>query len=566
MKSIRFVSLLLIAAAVLSAGEVTFKKRCLDDLVAQVPEVLASQDAKTGRFGTGIWIVTDQNVMLALAVAWSSKSPGNPYYRDAKVLHAIMAAGDALIDDADSNGMWMFRKKDGSTWGMIYMPWIYSRWIRAFGIVREAMPAARRARWEKALRLGYSGIARQLRGARLVNIPAHHAMGLYIAGELFGESEWKKQASEFLHRVIADQHPEGYWSEHAGPVVLYNTVYCDALGAYYAVSGDEVALGALRKAATFHAHFTYPDGTLVETIDERNPHMDDVRPPNPGFTYSDEGRTYTARLLRFHRKRLPPDAAALLVLHGKEGLGLASDPLDGDFEFVLGKGEAAVRRKGAWFLAASALTAPQSKVRWIQDRQNFFSVYHDRAGVIFGGGNTKLQPRWSTYTIGDVNLLAHKAGDEDPNFVPPAGLIHIPKAARLLDNKRFGVELDYGSARGTAMIETKGADRMMITYSGDKSMTAHLQMLPRMGKELTTASGKRQVLDATPIRWTAAEAGAWIELAGVRVSVPNNAIILWPVLPHDPYKKDGRAEPEQGHIVVDLPLVKGEARVAVEVR
>jgi len=38
------------------------------------------------------------------------------------------------------------------------------------------------------------------------------------------------------------------------------------------------------------------------------------------------------------------------------------------------------------------------------------------------------------------------------------------------------------------------------------------------------------------------------------------------VPPHDPYKKDGRAEPEQGHIVVDLPLVKGEARVAVEVR
>ncbi len=565
MRTFRFALLLLAAVGALQAADVTFKKRCLDDLVAQVPEVLASQDARTGRFGTGIWIVTDQNVMLALAVAWSSKSADNPYYRDAKVLDAIMAAGDALIDDADARGMWMFRKKDGSTWGMIYMPWIYSRWIRTFGIVRDAMPPARRARWEKALRLGYSGIARELHGARLVNIPAHHAMGLYVAGQLFGEPEWKKQASEFLHRIVAEQHPEGYWSEHAGPVVFYNTVYCDALGAYYSASGDEAVLGALRKAATFHAHFTYPDGTLVETIDERNPHIDEVRPPNSGFTYSDEGRTYTARLLRLHRKRLAPDAAALLVLHGKEGPGLAGDPLDSDFDFVMGKGDAAVRRAGAWFLVASALTAPQSKVRWIQDRQNFFSVYHDRAGVIIGGGNTKMQPRWSTFTAGDVNLLRHKAGDENPNFVAPAGLVHIPKAARLLNGKRFGLELDYGSARGTAMIETKGANRMVIVYSGDKTLTAHLQMLPRMGKELVTATGKRQVLDATPIRWTSADAGAWIELAGVRVSIPKDATILWPVLPHDPYKKDGRAEPGQGHIVVDLPLSSGEARVTVEI-
>jgi hypothetical protein len=138
-----------------------------------------------------------------------------------------MTGGDALIDDADAEGKWVFRKKDGSTWGKIYMPWTYSRWIRAYAVVRDAMPPARRARWEKALRLGYAGISRELRKARLVNIPAHHAMGLYFAGRLLNEPAWSKQAAEFLHRVVAQQHADGYWSEHVGPVVLYNTVYCE---------------------------------------------------------------------------------------------------------------------------------------------------------------------------------------------------------------------------------------------------------------------------------------------------------------------------------------------------
>jgi hypothetical protein len=46
-----------LAAAAFSAP-VQFKVRCLRDLVSQVPKILASQDRKTGRFGTGIWATT----------------------------------------------------------------------------------------------------------------------------------------------------------------------------------------------------------------------------------------------------------------------------------------------------------------------------------------------------------------------------------------------------------------------------------------------------------------------------------------------------------------------------
>jgi hypothetical protein len=114
-------------------------------LAESVSPILDSQDKKTGRFGTKPWICRDQDVLFPLAVAWATEHADNPWYHDGKLLDAIMVGGDALVDAQDNRGLWTFRKKDGSTWGQIAMPWTYSRWVRAFALIREAMPAARRA-------------------------------------------------------------------------------------------------------------------------------------------------------------------------------------------------------------------------------------------------------------------------------------------------------------------------------------------------------------------------------------------------------------------------------------
>jgi hypothetical protein len=545
--------LLLTASALMRAETVHFRQRSLDDLVAAVPAILRSQDLKTGRFGTGIWIVTDQNLMLPLAAAWSYQSDRNPNYHSQKVLDAIMAAGDALIDDQDANGQWEFRKKDGSKSGKIFMPWTYSRWVRAFGMIRDAMPRGRRERWEKALRLGYTGIAKEVEKARVQNIPAHHAMGLYFAGQVFDEPAWRKLAAEYLHKVAAAQHSDGYWSENKGPVVLYGFVYVDALGTYYAVSHDESVLPVLRKSGTFHSYFTYPDGSDVETVDDRNPYHPGVRMPNVGFSFSPEGRAYLARQIALHRGPIPADEAASLLLWGEEGEASSATQAGGNFDYRLPSGDAAIRRRGPWFLVASAMTAPVPTSRWIQDRQNFVSVYHERYGLILGGGNTKLQPAWSNFTVGDTSLLRHQPGDENPKFLPPPGLLHVPEKARLLDDA-FSVDLTYGSHRGRLELDVKSPDRLELKVSGDSAMTAHVTLLPHL-KEPIKVAGKQTALDGESIEWPT---GGWVELAGVRVTTPAAATVRWPLLPHDPYKKDGAATPEQARIVIDFPASQTE--------
>ena len=40
--------------------------------------------------------------------------------------------------------------------------------------------------------------------------------------------------------------------------------------------------------------------------------------------------------------------------------------------------------------------------------------------------------------------------------------------------------------------------------------------------------------------WTT---GGWIEYAGLRITTPRDAMLRWPLLAPDPYKKDGAATP-----------------------
>ena len=557
----RLILMIGVLAAPGFSAPVCFKERCVEDLVLAVPKILASQDPKTGRFGKGIWVVNDQNRMLPLAVAWSYQHEKNPYFHTPALLKAVLASGDALIAEQDARGRWEFRKKDGSTWGPIFMPWTYSRWIRSFQLIREAMPDDSRARWEKALRLGYSGIAREVSGASIENIPAHHAMGLYFAGMVFDKTEWKKLATDYLHHVAAAQHPDGYWTEHVGPVVNYGFVYVDALGTYLAASHDESIRPVLAKSAVFHAYFTYPDGSPVETVDERNPYHASMIVPNVGFTFSPEGRSYLARQLSLHHKSLDADTAASLLLWGQEGEAASAGPVANDFDYALPSGDAAVRKRGPWFLVVSALTAPVTNSRWIQDRQNFVSVFREGAGLIIGGGNTKLQPRWSNFTIGNVNLLQHKPGDENPRFSSPSGLTHVPRSARVMRDGDFGVELDYGGGhRGCILLRVLSPDRLEYAWTGDAAMTAHVTLLPYLGASLKSAGGDSAKLGDSPLDW---QPGARLEYAGIRFLLPYNMSLHWPAKPHNPYRKDGRSDSSEARLVLAAPAAPA-AEIIVE--
>ena len=565
---------IIFAARSTAAEELQYRERLLASLLKQVPAIVQSCDLQTGRFGSGIWICQDQERMYPLAVAYSRAGAGQRYHRDKQLLEVIMKAGDALIGDMDDKGRWEFRKKDGSTWGPTWMPWTYSRWVRTFALIRDDMPPDRRAAWTKALMLGYTGIARSALG-HVHNIPAHHAMGLYAAGQALDRPEWCRQASDFLIKVVSQQTEGGYWSEGGGPVVLYDFVYLDAVGTYYAMSKDKRVLPALEKGPRFHWHLTYPDGRSVETVDQRNPYHDTVSLGNVGFTFTPMGRAYLHRQWsRRGWEHLDADLIASLLLYGDEGPIEGVSSAQSQETFVLtegGSARAAVARTGPWFVCLSAYTTPVVESRWIQDRQNLASVFHDKTGLILGGGNTKLQPAWSNFTVGDPSLLTHKPGDANPVFRPQGNLQHVPSAAELSIKPELGLDLSYGPETCRVRVVPKDERtleyRVTATTGAGLPVAAHVTLLPRLGQTLETAAGQKAVLGGEALRWGPAQLGDWIAHGGYRLRVPASAGLNWPALPHNPYRKDGRATPGEGRIEICVPFDSQhqEHRLTIEV-
>jgi len=571
----------------------------IQSLVASVPETLKAFHPETGRFGTEPWICNDQNVLLPLAAAWSLRSPDNPYYHDKKLLEVIAKGGNALVDDQDEKGMWLFRKKDNSTWGQILMPWTYSRWIRAYVLVKDALPAADRQKWEKGLLLGFKNIRLIIDSPRIQNIPCHHAMALYIAGQVFKNQEWQKAASAYQHRVIKDQFPDGYWTENFGPVVSYNMVYVEALGVYYHFSKDPMVPEALHRSAKFHSAVLWSDGNSASPIDERVIYHKGINTGNVGFTYSPEGRgfllsqikrfseerkkealhpkdaasqpkTYSARIAypSFQQGLLSGDSAVTLLLYGGSGK-VAPLPAEKDKGVtVIGKNDALLRRQKPWEWAFSAYTTKPIQNRWIQDRQNLIEIFHRDLGVVIGGGNTKLQPFWSTFTVGDPFLLHHRPGNVDPNFIPAVDLIWAPEKATLADSEQMTrMTLKYGAYETAVSVEPLADGTLAVTFEAPagKNIEAHLPLL-MLSDTLKTANGYTFAIGEKDLVLDSANIGDSFVFGKLKVTVPEGAVLRWPCRQHDPYTIDGHSELSNAKLVLALPFDKASTyRVVISV-
>ena len=172
-------------------------------------------------------------------------------------------------------------------------------------------------------------------------------MALYIAGVAFKNEEWKKAAWDFQHKVMAEQAPEGYWSENFGPVVSYNMVYIEALGIFYHFSKDPAVPEVLNRAVKFHGGILWSDGTSAASIDERVIYHHSINTGNVGFSYSPEGRGFILSQLA---KSLRPgsgedfggDYAAQMLLYGGQGeiVPLPTEQAKG--VSVLGKNDAVI--------------------------------------------------------------------------------------------------------------------------------------------------------------------------------------------------------------------------------
>ena len=238
----------------------------------------------------------------------------------------------------------------------------------------------------------------------------------------FGRDDWVAAAAAARDRILARQDRDEGWfpewrveSEDRGPSSVYMEVTLHTLAQFVAAYPDSGVAARIARAVDWILRATYPNSWPIDTFDERERlHGDPVHTWHilpPFYVYSAGGRALLqarfarmqthipelATVLRMdrHFRRFNPEFPRILgatsVWHASEARYART--------FRNRKSGLSVRRP--WVMAGhgylSGLIPPE--MMWHRELQQHFSLYHDRCGVLFGGGNSVAEPEYSTLRV-----------------------------------------------------------------------------------------------------------------------------------------------------------------------
>ncbi len=492
--------------------------------------------------------------ILAPAVLYGKQHQDNPRHRDPKMLALALRIGDLLASEHEKG---QYEPRGDSDWDT-------GLWLEAYRLLETDLGEERRKRWEGVIdenvALLVSDATERLdfpwyNSPYIGTSPNHYALWaslLHLSGLTFKKPEWEELGRKVLRRyALVEQTRDGYWGEHSrsGPTTGYNHLTFTALASYWENSKDPDVLPALRRATEFHMNYTYPDGTPVEVINDRNRHWDVNAWGHFGFSNFPDGR----RLAEFLTGFFPPEKLSMGslgrlaqdALHYHEG---PTEPIPQDRPSYSHQMSipAGIRKAGSWTLCLSGLIDTQAvNSRFYLDRQGNLSVFHEKTGLIITGANSKRQPELATFS---EKLLGQ--------------VVHMPLSSRLqMNSTQDRLSLAYNTFFSDLYVPAPVGNelrlRFLISGRGTPSEAAllTLQLCLKEGEILETAAGKAVALGADRIDLPPSELGAWIRHHGWTLKVADGARLVWPVYPHNPYADAPESRLEYAVGALSVPLV-----------
>lgn len=471
--------------------------------------------------------------ILAPAVLYTKRHAGNPRFGDQRMRDLAIRIGDLLAAESERG---VYEPRGDSDWDD-YM------WLEAYRLLANELGEARRARWRKELEKNIALLVTDAQdrvdfpwynSPYIGTSPNHYALwaaNLYLSGKVFGNRKWEELGTRILKRyATVEQTADGYWGEHSrnGPTIGYNHLTLSALAVYFEHSGDREILPALRRATDLHKHFTFLDGTAVDVINDRNRHWGVSAWSQFAFSHFADGRGYAEFLARFFSPdSLAVDALGRLAqdaLYFHEGPVQPAPQEQARYVSRL-QVPASVRKNGPWQVALSGIIDTQAiNSRFYLDRQGHISVFHQKAGLVITGANSKRQPELATFTE-----------------IVEGTTVHMPLSSRLqMGEKEDRLSLAYNTFFSDLYVLTEEAAvglRFVISGRGrpGPDTRLNLQLCLKAGEELVTGAGKKLTLGTERVELTAAELGGRITHHGWTLEVPEGASLSWPVYPHNPY-------------------------------
>ena len=491
--------------------------------------------------------------ILAPSVLYAQRHPDNPRYRDRLLLELAIRIGDLLAAESEKGA---YEPRLDSDWDT-YM------WLEAYRLLEPELGEERRARWQREIRKNIALVVEDAverldfpwyNSPYIGTSPNHYALwaaNLYLGGRVFANKEWESLGRRILRRyATVEQTPDGYWGEHsrAGPTIGYNHLTLSAVALYFEHSQDREVLPALRRATDFHKHYTFLDGAPVDVINDRNRYWGVSAWAQFAFTNFPDGRRYAEFLTGFFRPetltidqlgRLAQDA---LYYHAGPSAPIPQDLPNYSQQMQVPAG---IRKTGPWQVCLSGLIDTQAiNSRYYLDRQGHISVFHQQAGLIITGANSKRQPELATFS---EKLLGE--------------VVHMPLSSRLqMGGREDRLSLAYNTYFSDLYVPAPSPSglslRFVITGRGrppeDPRLT--LQLCLKAGETLETGAGRKFLVGAERIQLEPADLGGWIRHHGWTLKPDPAARLLWPVYPHNPYADAPETSLERAVAALWVPL------------
>lgn len=498
------------------------------------------------------------HAVLVPAVLYTRQYPSNRYFRNRKMLLLAEQIGDMLVSEY----------KNGHYTARYDSDWDTYMWLEAYRLLENELGEKRKQQWGQAILENLQLLEAPLKKCQdypwynapfIITSPNHYsiyASTLLVGGYVFNKPDWIKLASKVLHRFcVREQTVDGYWGEHsqAGPTTGYDYVTATQIALYWEYTKDPEALKALRRSTDFHKYFTYPDGTPVETINDRNRYWGVSMWGHFGFSHFADGRRYAQFLTGFFPLKGDTTSyggdmqslgrIAQNVIYFHEG-PLAAIPQDEKAYHFRMQIPAGIRKSGPWVITYSGITAPQAVLNnFFLDRQGNFSVYHEKTGLIITGANSKRQPELATFTeqIGEENI--HMPIETDLRMGPET------------DQLALAYNIFFARLEVPAPLENRMTFKIKTTYKwGDASTRLNLQLIMKEGQEMETGAGRKFILGKDKIELDEAALGGTLTHNGWTIHFPAGMHFVWPVYPFNPYKDAPETELSKAIGLLSSPL------------
>ncbi|MFC1582659.1 hypothetical protein ACFL4W_03895 [Planctomycetota bacterium] len=385
---------------------------------------------------------------------------------------------------------------------------------------------------------------------------------------------------EYVQRFMAYMDEGGYWAECDGPAQAYNTLTANSLlRAVLDLDEAETYRSHFEKAAHYHTYHLLPNLRTTGIMDGRNRQgyistrisfcgfipegrrmLREIRRANLELSREEKpqfsGEALNEMLTDVKARSCFPEAAEKLIWEEESYTDTTRD----DF---------AVIKRGPWIAGLSNFEfRPRPEGHWNLDYQNLLSLYHQQCGIILSGNNSKNDPELSTFNKQFTTFDGYPIDPPMWKYIPGKGRIEIRE-------KGAAVRRDYRGFEGTLEFEVLSPDEGLLiikvdTRVNEYPVTCALQPALQYKAHFEDGNGKEYEITEEALHLTGKDLGGSIKFGpeekpdistdkpgkAATVSIPDEAELIWPFKPWDPYnlKTDRHSHPGGWTLLLNIPI------------